>query len=403
MTARARDPAISSPSTPVVTPPGALRVLLTPSAYYPHIGGIEEMTRQLALALRVRGHEVSVLTNRWPSGVSPSETLDAIEITRLTFPLPAARPISAARFLTTAVPAARALLRHIGRIQPDVVHVVGAGPPSVYLAALRPRLGARLVFTGAGELTFDAQGVFERSATLRVGLRRMLRQADAVTACSRYVLRDIEAFAEVRGPTHVVPNGVEPSDFVVSTTSSEDLGRYVLAIGRLVPQKGFDVLVEAFKSDALRESTLVLAGDGPERGRLESLAADLGLATRVRFLGSVERSRLPALLRGADAFAFPSRGEGFGIALLEAMAAGVPAVAAAAGGVPEFAHDGDNALLVRPEDPAALAEALARLIKEPQLRERLSREGRKTAADLAWSEIAYRYEQIYLAIGGGRT
>src|SRR5207245_5830804 len=114
---------ISSPSAPVVTPPRALRVLLTPSAYYPHVGGIEEMTRQLALALRVRGHEVSVLTNRWPPGVSPSETLESIAITRLTFPLPAARPLAAAQFLTAAVPAARALLGHIANWRPDVVHV----------------------------------------------------------------------------------------------------------------------------------------------------------------------------------------------------------------------------------------------------------------------------------------
>ena len=85
------------------------------------------------------------------------------------------------------------------------------------------------------------------------------------------------------------------------------------------------------------------------------------------------------------------------------MAAGVPAVATAAGGVPEFARDGENALLVPPDNPTALAEGLARLIADAQLRERLSRGGRRTAADLAWSEIARRYEQIYLAIGNGRA
>src|SRR5947209_19478670 len=108
MTILPGDPLTSSASTPAVTPQRPLRVLLAPSAYYPHVGGIEELTRQLALALRVRGHEVSVLTNRWPPGVSASETLDAIEVTRLTFPLPSASPLAAGRFLAAGVPAARA-------------------------------------------------------------------------------------------------------------------------------------------------------------------------------------------------------------------------------------------------------------------------------------------------------
>src|SRR5437868_2803547 len=90
-----------------------LRVLLVPSAYYPHVGGIEELTRQLALALRARGHDVAVLTNRWPTGVLPSEVLDGIEVTRLQFPLPAMQPLAASRFVASSPAAALALLRHI--------------------------------------------------------------------------------------------------------------------------------------------------------------------------------------------------------------------------------------------------------------------------------------------------
>lgn len=159
------------------------------------------MTRQLALALIARGHDVAVLTNRWPAGVQPSETLDGIEVTRLRFPLPALHPFAAARFLASSPAATLALLRYVRRWRPTVVHVIGAGPPSVYLATFHAWLGARLVFTAQGELTFDAHGVFERSATLRAGLRRVLREADAVTACSAFVMRDLEDVQKIRVPS----------------------------------------------------------------------------------------------------------------------------------------------------------------------------------------------------------
>jgi glycogen(starch) synthase len=372
-----------------------LRIVLAPSAYYPHVGGIEELTRQLALAFKARGHQAAVLTNRWPEGVRPREVLNGIDVMRMDFPLPAKRPSAALRFLAMTPLAVVTLLRDLRRWQPDVVHVIGAGPPSVYLAALKPGLRSPLVFTGQGELTFDAHRVFERSATLRGGLRLMLRRADAVTACSAFVMRDLEKVGEIRAPSSVIPNGVEPADFA-SATPERRWDPYVLAVGRLVPQKGFDVLVDAFASEQLADLNLVFAGDGFERARLEARAAAHGLAARVRFLGSVDRARLPGLLRGARAFALPSRGEPFGIALLEAMAAGVPSVAAEAGGIPELVRDGQNALLFEAENPTALAEALARVTRDEALRERLVRGGRKTAAELNWGRIAHRYEEVYL-------
>lgn len=371
-----------------------LRILLMPSAYYPHVGGIEELTRQMVLALRARGHEAAVLTNRWPEGVQPSEVLDDISVTRLRFPLPAVRPLPAARFMLASPGATLAVLRFVRRWQPDVVHVVGAGPQSVYIAALAALIGARVVFTAQGELTFDAHGVFERSASLRAGLRRMLRNADAVTACSAFVLRDLERFETVRGASQVIPNGVDPYEFT-DAVPERGFEPYVLAVGRLVPQKGFDVLVTAFASESLSGLNLVIAGGGFEQTRLEGRASELGISSRVHFVGSVDRSRLAQLFKGAHAFAFPSRGEAFGIALLEAMAAGVASVAAAAGGVPELARDGENALVVQPDDAEALASALARLTSDEHLRQHLIDGGRATAVELAWSRVAGLYEDVY--------
>jgi glycogen synthase len=370
-----------------------MRIILAPSAYYPHVGGIEELTRQLALTLLSRGHDVSVLTNRWPAGVVRREVLDGVDVTRLAFPLPATRPFNAARFLFAAPGAVVALLRHLRRRKPDVIHIVGAGPQSVYLATLAPLLRARLVFTAQGELTFDAQNVFLHSATMRAGLRRVLRSADAVTACSTYVLDSLTAFGAIRTDAMVIPNGVNTGDFSMEKKSSER--PYVLAVGRLVDQKGFDVLIEALASPTAPPLDLVIAGEGPARRQLADRAEQLRISERVRLVGSVDRPALAKLLARADLFAFPSRAEPFGIALLEAMAAGVPAVATSAGGVTEFAEDGVNALLVEPDDSDAFARALDHLHSDVQLRDRLRAGGRATALNLSWFRIAPLYEELY--------
>ena len=274
-----------------------MRVLLAPSAYYPQVGGIEELTRQLALALQARGHETTVLTNRWPDGLVESEVLGGVEVTRLRFPLPAMRLAAAARFIIEAPSAAWAVTHHVRDWRAEVVHVIGAGPQSVYLGMLAGRLGAPLVFTTQGELSFDAHDVFERSATLRAGLRRTVRQARIVTACSAFTLRNLEAFVSPSCPSLVIPNGVDPEEFVGGNASETDSEPYVLGVGRLVPQKGFDLLIDAFATTELAGLNLVIAGDGYEREALARRAVDLGIADRVHLLGTVERSRLPALMR----------------------------------------------------------------------------------------------------------
>ena len=119
-----------------------MRVLLAPSAYYPHVGGIEELTRQLALALQTRGHETAVLTNRWPNGVVESELLGGVEVTRLPFLFLqlALHKLSGSSLRQFRL--RERWQRWVRGWQADVVHVIGAGPQSVYLGMLAGRLGS---------------------------------------------------------------------------------------------------------------------------------------------------------------------------------------------------------------------------------------------------------------------
>ena len=173
----------------------------------------------------------------------------------------------------------------------------------------------------------------------------------------------------------------------------------VLAAGRLIPRKGYDVLLAALAklSGARERWRLALAGDGDERARLEAQARELGLAERVALLG--RRNDIADLLAACDVFAMPSRREGLGIAALEAMAAGRPVVASSVGGLGQAVSHGESGLIVAPEDVAGLTQALGRLLADAALRERLGAGGRaRVESHFHARTMVAAYEALYREI-----
>ncbi|HYV42993.1 MAG TPA: glycosyltransferase, partial [Thermoanaerobaculia bacterium] len=148
----------------------------------------------------------------------------------------------------------------------------------------------------------------------------------------------------------------------------------ILCVAHLYPRKDVATLLGAM-TRLRSEVALRVAGTGPQLDHLRILAERQGLARRVEFLGHVSFTRLAAEYRRADIFCLPSRQEGFGIVFLEAMAAGLPIVAARAAAVPEVLADGECGILVPPGDESALAAALQRLLRDPTERQRLSEAG----------------------------
>lgn len=193
-------------------------------------------------------------------------------------------------------------------------------------------------------------------------VRASLRSAAAIVCVSPSLARDAVALA-CADPSRVtvIPNTYDATRFVF-VERSEVGGRSTrfVSVGRLVPVKGHDVLLRAF-GVAVRAglyANLEIVGDGPERARLESIVAEEGLAERVLFSGALADDALVSTLGRADAFVLPSRREGFGVALVEALATGLPALATRSGGPDDIVGPGDG-LLVPPDDEAALADGLA--------------------------------------------
>jgi glycosyltransferase involved in cell wall biosynthesis len=198
-------------------------------------------------------------------------------------------------------------------------------------------------------------------------------------AVSRGIARQLQCVFRV--PAHkisVIHNAVALSEFTrhanpaLRANLSGGAGPVVLTVARLDQQKGVEYLVEA--AALVPGATFLVAGEGPERGRLERRAAELGLDTRVLFLG--HRQDIPDLLAACDVFVLPSLFEGLALSILEAMAAGKPVIATAIEGTSEVIRDGENGLLIPPTDPTALASAVRQILGDPVRAQRLAAAGR---------------------------
>jgi glycogen synthase len=370
---------------------------LASGARFDPVGGMQSHTGQLTRALDARGLAQTVVT-AWRPGAARNERLgERSQVVRLGLPLRRWRQLY-------SLPAGRALPALAA--EADLVHVhLGedlAVVPLGLAAARRHRLPTVLTVHCSPRHTLV--GNTPRALLLRTlgGLAEAWgeRRADAVIALTdRLAGRLLEAGLDP-GRVHVIPSGVDPGRFVGPPADpAPELPRpRVLFVGRLAPQKGVRTLLEAVPLLRHRDVPVLLVGDGPERGRLERRAAGLGLAGRVRFLGFATPRQVTAWLCHADVLVLPSVYEELGSVLLEAMAAGLPVVASAVGGIPAVVRDGGEGLLVPPGEPPALAAAVDRVLGDRALAGRLARAATERAAAFHWDRLAEQVLEVYRGV-----
>jgi 1,4-alpha-glucan branching enzyme len=219
--------------------------------------------------------------------------------------------------------------------------------------------------------------------------------ADAIIVNSASVLEELAARGADASRIEVIPNGVDVDVFHPAADWPADDGS-ILFVGRLVPQKGVDVLIRALGALLPRHpaARLVIVGDGDSRLALQRLVRALGLGPAVTFTGWTSGAALVAAYQRAAVVVVPSRYEPFGIVALEGMACGRPVVASRVGGLSDVVND-EVGTLVPESDPLALAVALARFLGDPEARAAAGREGTARAARFGWGTVADRTLELY--------
>ncbi|HEY5315153.1 MAG TPA: glycosyltransferase family 4 protein, partial [Pirellulales bacterium] len=279
--------------------------------------------------------------------------------------------------------------------------------PCGYLGSLVSRdCRVPLVITSHGadlrQHRLSKPGVLERC-------RLAAAAADALVSISRFTSEGLSRLCPHPRRLAEIPNGVDVAAIarpVARPALPENIrsGQYILFLGRLHPFKGVDVLLQAMVLLA-RESDvrLVVAGDGDQREGLELLAASLDVARRVSFVGAVSGATKSWLLQNACCVAVPSRAEAGPLVVLEACAAGKPVVGSRIAALEDMISPGQTGLLVEPQQPAALATALAQLVHNPDLAARWGEASRRLVVEYAWPAIAARHLDLYAQLAAGKA
>lgn len=377
--------------------PRPLRLLVL-SQLPPGVGGGELQTLlQLREMVRL-GHRVTAI-DLTPRHDGPAEEMmEGVRILRVRTP---------------RAPVLRALAYH-GRIaaltgrearRADVAQLNHLGTGLVTAAPILKalRVPAVVVIWGSAAKGVGPFGSGWRFRAARRLARACERQVVLATVAAGHLAR--EGFDPRR--VRFIPNGIETARFHPAEDGQRaapepgwpEPGPIAISVGRLVPAKGLDTLIDAWSR--LRgvhpDARLALVGDGPLRAEIESRAKDAGIGDRVVFLGA--RDDVPALLRRADLYVSASRTEGMSNALLEALGSGLPVVATRAGSAPDVVVDGECGVLVPIGAPDALAAGLGRLLGDAALRARMGAAARRRAvAEFSIGAIVGRYIEMYREI-----
>jgi 1,2-diacylglycerol 3-alpha-glucosyltransferase len=381
-----------------------MRILMVSHGYPPILSGVTLVVQKIARTMVQKGHDVTVVTasDRRLAYRDEDEGVHLVRVRSLHNPFwkEGRVPIIGQKGLTAVA----------DQVQPDILHAHDAGLVGLQLLRLGKRTGIPLISTCYYVPRFVARYLSWRDRPWRlveslmwaysIWLFNKIDHVVFATAAHR------DAFLQngLDVPTTIISNGVDTERYHPPAGRHERVeARYglpprprILFVGRLALDKEIDVLIRAMRIVcAWQKAHLIVVGRGDARPRLEELAAELGLQPFVHFIGYVPEADLPALYRAVDLFAITSKCEVQSLPTLQAVATGLPVVAADAMALPELVHHERNGFLVQPDDPQATAEAILAIMRDPDLASRMGQASLPIARPHTESHTFDLYEALY--------
>jgi glycosyltransferase involved in cell wall biosynthesis len=379
----------------------SLRICLLSKQFPPGVGGAETYAHELANGLAERGHEVDVYT-QWVD--TPSEEADVHENVSVYRICGARRKLVAFETIRFSYIARRA----IDVEKYDIIHGTMM-PPSPIAVLPFNNVETPVVVTSHGTSLDETRAVaLETPADyllkfffypLNVLMDYIVgKQADGVIAISDHAYQKLTtAYGLDVEKVTMIPHGVDtewfyPRENRHPAVSQEQIT--LLYVGRLGARKGLDLALEALAEVDIQNVEFLIAGTGRHEDTLRELAHDLDIADSVRFLGYVSDEQLPLLYSSADAFILPSKYEGFGLVLLEAMACGTPVIGADAGGIPT-AIDTCGSGFTPNRTVSQFAKSIEKIIQNDETRIAMSETGLQASQQASWRTVAEKVELLY--------
>lgn len=378
-----------------------MNILIINYEFPPLGGGGGIFTRDLVKEF-AKKHSIDIITTHF-KGLKRKETLENINIYRV--------PVLYRTALHTATLASMLSFPFFGILKGihlclnkkyDIIQThfaVPSGPVGLIISFLF-RIPNVLTFYG-GDIYNPYKKISPHSkAIFRWVVRTVINNATAVIAPSTNIRNNANKIYRPTKDISIIPFGIDTPFFTSLKREELSLQKdifYIISIGRLLKTKGYDILIKALNiiHKSRSDIRLILIGEGPEQDNLEKLASDLDISDDIIFLGAVFDKRKFQFLSTADAYVLSSLYEGFGIVLLEAMFCGLPIVATNNGGQTDIVTDGRNGILVEPSDAQAIADAITRLIKDKELRQKTSTFNREDVKKYYISNIAQDYLKLF--------
>jgi len=377
-----------------------MRILMINYEFPPVGGGGGNVTYFIARNLARGGHHVRVITSQFKA-LPKYEELDGFEVHRVPVLRKSADVCGIHEMLTFVLSASLYSLRFVKKFRPDIVHVFFGIPsgPVAYLLKKACDLPYVIFLGGRDVPRPHPDPPFYRLmyGILGPAIKSIWGNAKAVVACSEG-LQELALKAYDKTPIHVIPDGVDLDKFRPVERSEDPEKVKVLAIGRLIPRKGFDFLIrsipEVMKA-ADRDFCVEIVGDGPQRAELTSLTQQVGVTEKVVFAGSVPYNQLAEKYQQADVFVLSSLAEGMPLVVLEAMASGLPIVATRVQGMEALVSEGVNGYLFPSADSLSLGKCLSAVINNNAGRVQMGRESVRIVQKYDWSNITEQYLHVY--------